>query len=309
MATVEGVDYSRSRPSPAGLYSAGKRFAGRYVGVGSAAKRLTPPEAQALCGAGLSIVALCEEYANSALLGFARGRMHASAALLEATACGMPTGRPIFFAVDFDASAAQLSTVANYFEGVATVLYRNQIGAYGGIRTLRYLFDRGLIGWGFQTYAWSAGAWESRAQLRQYRNGVTAAGGVVDLCRGMVADYGQWVIGGAGSPGEDDEMPTPEELWGADLIPVGGDASNPTWKAKNALGWAVDLAEKANDKLDALAARVEALETQSIALEPSDVETIVAQVTDAVTERIGLIPTAGEVARATAALLRDHMPE
>src|SRR5262249_13003036 len=45
--------------------------------------------------------------------------------------------------------------------------------------------------WGWQTYAWSYGAWESRAQLRQIQNGIGPGGGE-DKDQAMAKDFGQW---------------------------------------------------------------------------------------------------------------------
>lgn len=306
---IEGVDYAFARPEPAALARAGKRFAGRYVGLGSTGKRLSLAEAQALTRAGLSIVSLAELSERSALSGHRRGAEHAVAALAEAGDCGMPTGWPIYFAVDFDASAEELLTVRGYFEGVATVLPHRQIGAYGGYRTIRWLFDHGLIAWGFQTYAWSAGRWDPRAHIQQYRNHVAVAGSTVDLCRATQETFGQWRVGGPAAPGEDDDMPSAEELWTADLIPVKGDPENPTWQARNAIGTVVDLTYQARDSLNAIRSALADPPQATVTLTDADREVIVQEVTDAVVARIGLIPTAEEVARLTADKIYARMKE
>ena len=49
-------------------------------------------------------------------------------------------------------------------------------GAYGGYYVIKRAFDAGKITWGWQTYAWSGGQWDARAQFRQTSNGITAAG-------------------------------------------------------------------------------------------------------------------------------------
>jgi hypothetical protein len=46
---------------------------------------------------------------------------------------------------------------------------------------LRYLFDRGVIDDGWQTYGWSGGLWDSRAAVRQIHNGVKVAGANCDV--------------------------------------------------------------------------------------------------------------------------------
>jgi hypothetical protein len=55
---------------------------------------------------------------------------------------------------------------------------------------VKRLFDNGKIKWAWQTYAWSYGQWDGRAQLRQIQNGI--AGGQMDKDQSMVADFGQW---------------------------------------------------------------------------------------------------------------------
>ncbi len=37
---------------------------------------------------------------------------------------------------------------------------------------IKRLFDGGKITWGWQTYAWSGGNWDSRAQVRQVQNDI-----------------------------------------------------------------------------------------------------------------------------------------
>lgn len=88
--------------------------------------------------------------------------------------------------------AGQLSTIADYYRGVNGVMGLARDGAYGGKKTISYLFDAGVITYGWQTYAWSAGVWDPRAQLRQTQNGVIIGGVDCDLDSSMQADFGQW---------------------------------------------------------------------------------------------------------------------
>ena len=86
------------------------------------------------------------------------------------------------------------SALNSYFDGVASVIGRSRTGAYGGYHVIKELFDNGKITWGWQTYAWSNGLWDKRAQLRQVLNGID--GGDVDKDLGVAADFGQWERGG-----------------------------------------------------------------------------------------------------------------
>jgi hypothetical protein len=187
-----GVDYSWARPSPAGLHAAGYTFAVRYLSYDTTGKNLTISEARALQAAGVDVVANWEYGARDALSGHARGVSDAQEALRQATAAGMPAGRPIYFSVDFDATEAQQAAINNYFDGVASVLGHARTGAYGGYYPIKRLFDAGKIAWGWQTYAWSGGQWDSRAQLRQTLNGVTIAGGAYDIDEAQTNDFGEW---------------------------------------------------------------------------------------------------------------------
>src|SRR5439155_1704025 len=86
--------------------------------------------------------------------GHAAGVRDATAVLAEANRCGMPHGRPIYFAVDEDTTVGPHVTA--YFQGAASVLGLARTGAYG-YKVIKGLFDVGLIAWGWQTYAWSSG--------------------------------------------------------------------------------------------------------------------------------------------------------
>ena len=56
------------------------------------------------------------------------------------------------------------------------------------------MFDAGLVAFGWQTYAWSAGQWDNRAQIQQYRNDQLIGGVSVDFDRATADDFGQWQI-------------------------------------------------------------------------------------------------------------------
>jgi hypothetical protein len=194
---IEGVDYAWSRPPPAGLAAAGKRFACRYLSNSFTGKNLTPPEAERLTAAGIAIVSNWEWRAGDAKLGYSAGVSYARTALQQALNCGMPPSRPIYFSVDWDATSTELrGPVTAYLQGVAAVLGVDRTGVYGGYDTIAWAHENGLARWLWQTYAWSGGQWHPAAQIQQYRNGVTVAGVAdIDLDRATVADYGQWMVG------------------------------------------------------------------------------------------------------------------
>jgi hypothetical protein len=128
----------------------------------------------------------------------------------------MPSDRPIYFSVDFNATAAQLPAIADYFHGVATVLGLDRVGVYGGFNVIEYLAIIDAARWFWQTYAWSGGNWSIRAHIRQVRNGVSFQGADIDLDTAMESDYGQWMVGV--EPGPIVNPPSPKPTWTETLI-------------------------------------------------------------------------------------------
>lgn len=192
---IEGVDYAWGRPNPAVLAGMGKKFACRYLSWLPNGKVMTADEVRALAAAGIAVVSNWEYYGDwdhDYSGGYTKGRQHAIEADRQHRAYGGPPDRPIYFSTDFAPTADQMPTVGEYYRGVASEIGIARTGAYGGIGTVRYLFDRDLIKWGWQTYAWSGGAWDGRAQIQQYRNGVWIDGVDCDLDRALTVDYGQW---------------------------------------------------------------------------------------------------------------------
>jgi len=191
-ATRVGIDYSWGRPRPSAIVAAGYSFVCRYVSWSTTGKNLTKSEADALRAAGLDIVTNWEYSSSEALDGYSAGVANATEAHRQAIACGMPSSRPIYFSVDFDATEAQQSAINDYFDGVASVIGRKRTGAYGGYYVIKRLLDAGKITWGWQTYAWSGGSWDSRAELRQVQNGITVDGEDCDRDEAHAVDFGQW---------------------------------------------------------------------------------------------------------------------
>jgi glycoside hydrolase-like protein len=199
----EGIDYAFGRPSMSALRSAGIRFVCRYLSH-SPSKNLTAAEARKLTDAGIWIVVVWETTAKRALDGRAAGAADARDARDQAHACGMPDGRPVYFAVDWDASSGQQSKINAYLDGAASVLGKDRVGIYGGYWPVKRALDGGHAAWAWQTYAWSGGRWDARAQLQQYSNGHTIGGIACDYDRAEKSDYGQWRVGA--TPGGDDDM-------------------------------------------------------------------------------------------------------
>jgi Domain of unknown function (DUF1906) len=186
-----GVDYSFARPSPSSIRAAGFTFVARYLS-NEPAKNLSASEASELEAAGLTIVCNWEDSATNALSGYSQGVADARTAAAQALSVGQPATRPIYFSVDFDANSSQIGTIESYFEGVASVIGLSRTGVYGGYYVVNSLFNAGKVQWGWQTYAWSYGSWDSRAQFRQIENGID--GDQEDEDEAVVGDFGQWPI-------------------------------------------------------------------------------------------------------------------
>lgn len=104
----------------------------------------------------------------------------------------MPSDRPIYFSVDWDAGSGDWADIDAALRGAASVIGAARVGVYGSYLTVEHCRRVGTARWFWQTYAWSNGAWSPYAHIQQYRNGVTIGGADCDLNRAMQPDYGQW---------------------------------------------------------------------------------------------------------------------
>ncbi|MDN3356095.1 DUF1906 domain-containing protein [Actinomadura sp. DC4] len=199
----EGLDYAFGRPSATALHDAGVKFVCRYLSH-SPSKNLMRSEANALTAAGIWIVVVWETTANRALAGRAAGVADAREAWAQARDCGMPDDRPIYFAVDWDASASQQAAINAYLDGAASILGAGRVGIYGGYGPVSRALAAGKAAWAWQTYAWSGGRWADGAHLQQYSNDHTLDGVGCDYNRSLTSDYGQWRVGVTPTTQEDD---------------------------------------------------------------------------------------------------------
>jgi hypothetical protein len=198
-----GLDYSGGRPSHTAMKTAGVAFVCRYIGsqvrsTGRSTKWLSPLEANDLHLDGFAIVVVFETTAQRAEGGATAGTADAHTAVAELAYCGLPADLPVYFAVDYDTTVGPHITA--YFTAIAKVLGLKRVGAYGGYKVIKALFDAELITYGWQTYAWSGGHWDGRAHLQQYSNNKTIGGASVDYDRAMKPEYGQWPAAGTPTP-------------------------------------------------------------------------------------------------------------
>ncbi|WP_149264316.1 glycoside hydrolase domain-containing protein [Actinomadura sp. K4S16] len=232
---VFGVDYAWGRPGTAALKRAGAEFACRYLSHDTTGKNLTRAEAVRLSDAGIWLVAVWETTARRPLAGRAAGADDARHADAQAKACGMPPGRPIYFAADWDATAAQQDEIHAYLDGAASVIGVERVGLYGGYWPVKRAFDAKKITYGWQTYAWSGGRWDARAHLRQYSNDHRIDGVGLDYDHAMASDYGQWRVGVAPEKGDEDMPPLRTSLSKSKAQELAwGQFTNIRWDRENA---------------------------------------------------------------------------
>lgn len=202
---IEGVDYAFSRPDISELARLGKKFACRYISISSNgpwpqyrnAKAITRSELATLHAAGLDVVINWEfrtTDSTEAVDDYAHGQANARLALPMLAELGAPRGIAVVVSVDQDITAGTMSQAMSYLRGWKSVLDQAgfRLGVYGEYDVVKTAFDQGIVKIGWQTYAWSSGKWEPRAQIQQYRNGVQLAGGTLDLDRAVTSDFGQW---------------------------------------------------------------------------------------------------------------------
>lgn len=209
-----GVDYSFARPDINTLKARGVTFAARYLwklmyddGVRTN-KGISKAEYDALTAAGINVVYIYEEDGKELLGGFDAGVRVAKAAEAHRIREGLPP-KPIYFNVDYDAPETDMIATLTAILGIASVIGKERIGLYGGYKVIKAAFDAQAIVYGMQTYAWSSGQWDERAQLRQWSNG--QYGGSVDFQYAMAEEYGQSIVDEPTTP-VDPEPENPDEI-------------------------------------------------------------------------------------------------
>lgn len=136
------------------LYTAGYRTVGRYLtnatSTGALNKKLQPGELAIIKNAGLTVYPIFQTYGGSAsYFTAAQGTADAQASLTAARGYGFPKDTTIYFAIDFDATDAEITTsVIPHFRGIRSTFasagdyYR--VGVYGSRNPCSRLADEGL---------------------------------------------------------------------------------------------------------------------------------------------------------------------
>jgi hypothetical protein len=245
------IDLAWGRPGVKALEAANVTGVMRYASHDTSGKNLSWAEAHSYLTATprkISVGLIWESTAGRVQSGKAGGVADAKAALAMGESWGMPKGRPVYFACDYDAGPHDCD---NYLKGVASVIGLARTGLYAGFGPIHSAFNGGLITWGWQTYAWSGGQWDNRAQLQQYSNGHTLNGVGIDYNRTGPGhtDWGGWLTLVTPTP-PPKPVPTPTPAPGPTAPPFSGrNLSYPpttvgtevkAWQAKmHARGWTI----------------------------------------------------------------------
>ena len=193
--TVKGCDYAFTTVPVPALTADGIGFACRYLST-DPAKNLAAAERDALHAAGISIVLVWETTGRSPIGGYASGLAEARTARAQAIALGCPASVPIYYAVDFDPTTAEITEVLDYLHGAADAEgSKGRVGVYGSYEITEAAAAAGYA-YLWQTYAWSNGQWQAAAVIRQTLNGTTIGGVDADIDEATAGNYGQWAPAG-----------------------------------------------------------------------------------------------------------------
>jgi hypothetical protein len=162
----KGFDTTENCGAKAGqIRAAGYDFVARYLSR-STWKTIKLAEKQALSAAGLATVLVYEDGPTSSdYFSGARGQVDATRAAQQAATLGAPDNTTIYFAVDYDASDADLSgVITDYFQAANSALSsfagsgnpRYHVGVYGSGATCVAMTGAGLAtqGWLAQATRW-----------------------------------------------------------------------------------------------------------------------------------------------------------
>jgi peptidoglycan hydrolase-like protein with peptidoglycan-binding domain len=210
-SNMAGMDASANcSPFAQRLVDAGMKFVARYYSD-FPSKVLTPSEADALSAAGLQLVAVFEDSNDSAArFTSGSGQSNAQKALQFAASIGQPAGSAIYFAVDYDASPADVAgPVSHYFQAVQQVLGAAPVsyaaGVYGSGLTCRVIRDSALA-----KFTWLSGstgfresaAFRSQADILQFAPSRSLFEGQLNIDDDVAqsADFGSFRLAQAQQP-------------------------------------------------------------------------------------------------------------
>jgi hypothetical protein len=196
--STEGVDYfnTNTHDNELCFVNNGKSFVCRYYdnSGGTSLKILDAAEANSLHSAGLIINTVYETCGGSPCCGCppgvsyftpGQGTYDGQQALGAAQRAGQPGWAPIYFAVDYDASDADLGVIVEYFNSVYNAINgAYPLGIYGSFRSVEYAQAHWPgVPYKWQTYAWSGGQLSAYAHIWQFLNSQFLCNTNVDMDR------------------------------------------------------------------------------------------------------------------------------
>ena len=201
--TLQGADYSTGTLPGATARANGLSFVCRYVSSPGNAKNLTAAEISDFSANGIGIVVVFENDplppgTPKPLGGNAQGITDANSADAQVIALGL-TGCPIYFAVDFDVTTAQMPTVVAYLQGAASVIGLQRMGVYGQYSVVNNALNNSMATYSWQAKAWSSGKTDPRTNIYQYQQApppIIIAGVSIDRDQTVASDlnFGQVML-------------------------------------------------------------------------------------------------------------------
>lgn len=195
---VTGVDASCACTSSSitCLLGEGISFVGRYYSRTTQieGKKLTQSEAALLSQAGLQIVAVYEDGPTSySYFSATRGTADAGGAIAQAEAIGQPKGTAIYFTVDYDAAASDISgNITAYFEAVAAALAGvYEVGVYGSGSVCAAITQAGYakLAWLAQSTGWSGYSQFSTWAIKQGPEHICGLNSDSDVANGEFGSF------------------------------------------------------------------------------------------------------------------------
>lgn len=159
-------------------------FVCRYL---SGSYAMSLDEAKRISKAGLFIVSIWEKGrpTNSSYFTANQGDSDAVQAITAAKALGQPKGTPIYFAVDYDASASDISgPIRIYLQAVKKVFSADNhsyaLGLYGSGSVLKYFKNTYSYTWLAGASAWSGSEDFADWYMKQYANNTPIGSFTID---------------------------------------------------------------------------------------------------------------------------------
>ncbi len=172
--------------------AAGRDFMVRRLGS------VTGAELTAAAAAGVDHVFVWSPTRTQALGGSTAGASAATAALAALTALGVTTDCPVYYGCETDVPGA---SVEAFYQGVASVVSVDKIGAYASGRVLSYLNDRARVSYGAQLLAWQHGqGWYPAGNLTQAQYDYRLGGLVCSKWESRATAFGQYREGAGVEP-------------------------------------------------------------------------------------------------------------